>query len=463
MAEEVRIAVHPEYSAAVQADEEKVQELVRCATSFTHFLRYWKFLDQETGVQRILGEELWDGQEQLVEAMENVPKLFAFKARKLGFTTLEEAYDGWVARFRDKNARVHLFSRRDDAARELLEAVKYGLDRLPEWMKLPYAKAPTTLELRLRGEDEDDTRIVKSYPTSEETAVEATCTHGHVDEWARMRNPRLVWQAIEPSMAGSCHIITTGRGPVNFSSVFWRQCMAGDTDFVPIFVDALARPDRDWEWLEQKRKGASRQHVAQEYPMRWEDAMIGDGDLMFSSVDVDKAGDGFGPSPPEKDHRYIKSWDIGRHKDAAVGTVFDASEDPTQVVEYVRLRGVPYPHLQEQIQRIHHLYPGKTVIEKNAAGEAVAENLVGIPDHELILFNTSAKSKARILEELRVALEQHHLKWDALSWPQLDSEVRGYMIPDDHIVQDSVMSLAIGNAHLSQAFSVGKVGKVLEW
>lgn len=450
------VAVHPAYAAEIARDREKQDELAKCALSFHHFLKYWRFLDQESGVERYL-DGLWDGQEQLVEAMESVLKLYALKARKLGFTTLEVAYCAWVFRFRDRNARVHLFSRREAAAIELLDAVKYGLKRLPPWMTLPIVK-DTTIELRWAAAP-DDSRLLKAYPADQDTAVEATCTHAMVDEWARMGNPRRVWQAIEPSMAGSCHIITTGLGPVNFSAAFWRGAMAGDNEFAPIFVDALARAGRDGRWLEQKRRSMTEEAFRQEFPMTWEDALFGGGAFTFRAVDLDPAGKGVGPQAPIPGHKYVKCWDIGRHADAAVGTVVDVTATPRQVVQYVRLRGVPYPHLQKRIERMHSEYPGPTVIEKNGPGEAVAENLE-IRERELILFNTSGTSKARIIENLQIALEGRALQWDAIAWPQLDAEMRGYQVPDDNIVQDSVMSLAINNEHMNSPFLAGKMSVI---
>lgn len=457
-ATELRIAVHPLYINEVQSDPEKLKAMIACKQSFREFLNYWNFIDGETGEVRILGEVLWSGQEQVIEGMMKVPKLFALKARKLGFTTMETAYDAWVARFRDENCRVHVFSRRDDAAQELIDAIEFGMLRLPKWMQLPQVKKAKELWI---DAGPDDKRLIKSYPSSKQTAVEKSCTHAHVDEWARMQDPRSFWQAVEPSFAKSAHIVTTGLGPENYASVFWRDCMAGENEYVPIFVAALERPDRDKAWLDQKIRSMTEEARRQEFPMTWEDALFGGGSFTFRSVDINVAGIGIGPTRPEQGHKYVKAWDIGRHKDAAVGCVIDASRNPSQVVEYVRLRGVPYPTLQRNIERMHEKYPGLTVIEKNGPGEAVAENL-DINESQILLFNTTAKSKAKIIEELQVALENRHLQWNARAWPQLDAEIRGYQIPDDNIVQDSVMSLAICNAHVSHAWSLGRVGLVEE-
>lgn len=461
MTRELEIPIDPAHAAEVQGDPEKARELALCMTSFRKFLYHWRFIDLETGKIRILGEEVWSGQEQVIEAMEHCPRFYNLKARKLGVTTLACAFDGWRVRFGPPNGRTHLFSRREDAAKELLDQVHYGLKNLPDWMRLP-AKG-TAYQVKYNA-GPDDVRTLKSYPASEETAVESNCIHGHVDEWARMKNPEAVWQAIEPSMAGTCHLITTGRGPENFTAKFWRRCEAEETEFVPIFVSALNRPDRDAHWLEIKRAGMTEQAFRQEFPLDAEDAMFAGGELVFQGRDVEAAGNGPGPTAPEDRHRYVKSWDIGRHKDAAVGVVIDTSVEPAQVVEYVRLRGVPYPSLQARIERVHNKYPGVTIVEQNGPGEAVFENL-DIREEEKELFKTTQQSKARIIEGLQLALEGKAIQWSAASWPQLDAEVRTYQLPDKGIVQDSVMALAIGVSSINVALSsrTGRVGKIVRW
>jgi len=453
---DLRVAVGPTALPAIRADPEKLAEIVRCAESFRAFLEHWAFVSQEQKQVMMLGPALWPAQEIAADTMEDADKAFFLKARKLGETTIGCAFDGWVMRFRDQNARVHLFSRRDDAAQELLSAVKFGLARLPEWMRLPITRS-TTHELELSA-GPDDRRLVKAYPADEDTAVEATCTHGHVDEWARMQNPRKVWQAIEPSMAGSCHFITTGKGPTNYTSEFWRRSRAEETGFRPVFIDALQRPDRDEAWLEAKRRGMRLEDARQEYPMTEEDALAGEGDYYFNEKELDRAAEEtLGPCAGVPGRSYVQSWDIGRHRDAAVGTILDVTGSVCDVVKFMRFRELPYPMLQREIEEVHHEYGGLTVIEKNSAGEAVLENLE-IPEDEAIGFNTTNKSKPVILAGLKIGFQKELVRYDAAEWPQLDQELRGYRLPDDDVVQDSVIALAIGYAHATKARS-GRRGK----
>jgi hypothetical protein len=250
--------------------------------------------------------------------------------------------------------------------------------------------------------------------------------------------------------------------------------MSGDTQFTHFFTDALQRPDRGPLWLEAKRKSMSEKAFRQEYAMNWQDALYGGGEFTFDGSDLDVCGRR-GPRltviTAEKlmyrariaaapGHKYVKSWDIGRHADAAVCTVVDA--DTFDVVAYSRLRETPFPRMQSEAETIHGLYPGTTWIEKNGPGEAVAENC-DIVESQLELFHTSKPSKQRIISNLELLVEKHRLGYSANDVPQLDVEMRGYQVPDDAVIQDSVMSLAIACDDLVGAPKKGKVGKVVTW
>jgi hypothetical protein len=162
--------------------------------------------------------------------------------------------------------------------------------------------------------------------------------------------------------------------------------------------------------------------------------------------------------PAQPGARYIKSWDIGRHKDAAVCTVIDI--ESAEVVHYERHREKPYPFLQKRVEHVHAAYPGTTVIEKNSAGEAVMENC-DIPAGQMEGFATTGPSKARIIDNLEFAVEKGHVAWNARQMPQLDAEMRGYQTPDENVIQDSVMALAIGLSYITFKAPRGRVRRVI--
>jgi hypothetical protein len=79
-----------------------------------------------------------------------------------------------------------------------------------------------------------------------------------------------------------------------------------------------------------------------------------------------------------------------------------------------------------------------------AALEKGRGTTLSIPEQMLRPFTTSKTSKQRIIEALRHALQ---LLKRHPSLSQLTAEMRNYQLPDDNVVQDSVLSLAIAREH----------------
>ncbi|MCC7104150.1 MAG: hypothetical protein IT307_03330, partial [Chloroflexi bacterium] len=193
-------------------------EYEACRESFSHFLTHWTFTNRETGeVMRFAS--LWPGQVKFAELMERESWIYALKAGKLGFTELECAFDAWVALFRQRNARVHIFSRDANAARELLGYVRFGIRHLPGWLRPRFAaegNTQTTIRLAMGL---DDVRSIVSYASGPTVSIDQSAAHCHVDELAHMPHPEETWSAVETTVApaGSCHIVTRGHGDANYA------------------------------------------------------------------------------------------------------------------------------------------------------------------------------------------------------------------------------------------------------
>jgi hypothetical protein len=467
LGEERTAVLAPAALGALQDDPEALALLSRICTlppaeAFRAFLSVWQFRAQETKDVRVLGAELWEAQELFIRELAAHPHVYALKARKLGQSTIACAYDAYVLRFRDENARVHLFSRREKAALELLEAVKFGLQRLPSWLQLPSARATAhALELDAGPRDR---RIAVCYPTTADTAVEATATHTHVDEWADMPRPNLVYQALEPTFsAPGCTslLVTTGNGPASPAADYWHRCLAGEGLHHPLFIPATARPDRDQAWLEQKRKTMLPDAFSTEYALSWEQALAGTGERVFTAQEIEDAITDANPLVQSAipGRKYVIGWDIGSRHDHSVGIVLDVTGELIDVACYVRLKG-DYPQIQRAIHDLHRAFGSSsfTVIEDNAIGAAVADNLT-IPEHQLRRFTTSKQSKQRIIEALRLQLQLQLLKFHP-SLNQLESELRDYQLPDTNVVQDSVIALAIALEHAAEAQGFQARGRI---
>jgi hypothetical protein len=466
------------------------------AEAFRAFLSLWRYRSQELKEVRVLGEDLWPAQEQLIDSILSEPHLMILKARKLGLSTVCIAYAGYCLRFRDRNARVHLFSRAEKAALELFAAVRFGLDNLPTWMRLP--KERETLKEMTYNAGPDDERVLVAYPTGDAVAVEAQASHSMCDEAADIPRWDTVFSSLEPTMTSpgaTSHIVFTGGGPANPTTAHYKRAESGDTTHAALFIDALQRPDRDAEWLERKRKTMLQSQWQSEYPMSAQEALAGSGEFTFDSRSVERSdylsrpprGMSFycprhpitwrtdprsgercprcpmhhGPQPIPTPH--VIAWDIGgpgANADASAGTVLDCAGEVLEVVEQRRFVGLSFPMLQREIEQLAADFPNAPVaIEMSGIGAAVRGNL-NIPDYLIVEFWTTARSKARIVGAVARELQSETLKFSHEHFPQLATELRGYQDDDTYCVTDCVMSLAIAIDCAAEAHKNGP-GRVL--
>jgi len=114
--------------------------------------------------------------------------------------------------------------------------------------------------------------------------------------------------------------------------------------------------------------------------------------------------------------------------------------------------GLSYPAIQALIAQVAaDYYPAPVVIEANSMGQAVIDNL-SLPNR-VIPFHTGETSKARAIEKLAVKLQNLEIQFPKNELPQLYNELVGYARPDDYIVQDSVMALALSIDCAPEAYS----------
>jgi hypothetical protein len=120
--------------------------------------------------------------------------------------------------------------------------------------------------------------------------------------------------------------------------------------------------------------------------------------------------------------------------------------EPYQRVAHERIERAPYPIIQQALERRASAYPGVLVVESNGIGDPVRENLNVYSEP----FVTTARSKVQAIQSLQLLLEHGRLK---AKWTANERrELIGYQWDDKNLIQDCVMSLAIG------ALSIASVG-----
>lgn len=278
-------------------------EFEACRESFRYSLRYWSFLNRETGAVGTM-ENLWPGQERFAALMAIARWLIDLKAGKQGHSELECAYDFWASWSGPQGNRVHIFSDGEDEAREFLEIVKFGILRLPAWFGVTLLdREPggnTTRSLRYRL-GPDDVRTIAAYPARPGASINQSAWHVHCDELSKMQFGIGVLGGIQTTIAegGSLHIVSRGRSPDDAMSIEWYRALdgmeyaeaheaalaavrAGDLKrVVPLFVDYTGRPGRDAAWREAESRRLSPAALRHYAPIDPADALSGDADAVF--------------------------------------------------------------------------------------------------------------------------------------------------------------------------------------
>ena len=315
---------------AVITQERTRRELTR---SFLKFLPHWHYINRETGNTHSFGVcaidghdhpyDMWSGQKALADTIVAHPWLYALKAGKLGFTELECAYDGWIARFGGgPNARVHLFSKSGGASSELLRIVRFGLDHLPPYLRPSYLEdesgGKTSSSLRFRVAL-DDTRAIISYAAGPDVSIDASCQHAHVDELAHMPFARDTYAAIITTISptGSCHVITRGRGENTYAAQLWRETQTGASKLHPFFAPWHAREGRSAVWYATEAASMPRRDLHRWAPATPEEALAGDDEEEYLPIELfDRCREELPPYLPETAELGVMGVDAGIKSDA---------------------------------------------------------------------------------------------------------------------------------------------------
>jgi hypothetical protein len=447
----------------IQADPAQADLLYAALTDFRTFLRYWRFTNGETGRTEVLGDAIWPGQQRIIDAMIDHPQVILAKSRKVGASTLEIAYCGYVLRTRPEGL-VSLVSYRQEASNNLHRQVLAGLRALPPLLQLPLSHTATTITLQGGG-------MSTAFPANERSAADVSTVHLCCDELGRMVNAEQTWQSLQPSIAGSCHVLSTCPGPESLMADLWRRSEHGETRLHPVFVSALERPDRNEAWYEQMKRDLGSARARVEYPLTPEDFLAGVGDRFFNAADIERATTlsyglrpyvtqeqreievrarmakvsalGLDPYPVPYHQlrpKYVAGVDVGV-RDAFVLTALDVTERETwDVAAFIHETGLTYPQMARYIEQAKVAYPGIFImVEANAAGTALIQN-VRVPVEE---FWTTARSKDDLLYNLQAKLENDELALPPQGCERLLYELRLYQVPDKAIAQDCVMSLAL--------------------
>lgn len=242
-----------------------------------HYLarNYWKIKHPERGSINL---EMREAQEETLRVWLNERMSITLKARQIGFSTLAAFVMFYDTFFNDDRPEFAL-SKTEREAQKLLDKVKYGYDRLPDWMK---ERGPQVTQKTLQKLSFDNDSSIECLPATDPARGESAYKI-FVDEWAHFEDAERAWAAIEPAadIGGRIHALSSANGAGNLFHQMYVAAETGTSAFVPIFFPWNAVPERDQAWYETKKRSMLEWQLHQEYPTTPEEAFIKSGNPVF--------------------------------------------------------------------------------------------------------------------------------------------------------------------------------------
>lgn len=269
----LRLAGSPDLNAAWKA-----REAERVQSSASYLLEAYGSVEPPRGAA--IPFIPWPAQRDVMSVIENNPKVWVLKARRLGLTWLVLHYGLWIAAFSETspNSRILVFCKTGGDAGKLLSRIRAIHDRMPPWLRVETGRDSVhTLSMPGRGSE------VMALPAVEGAARQETAALVILDEFAFPRNRAAagVWTAIQPTIEGGGQLvgISTGNGRSGDGEAFaqiWDNAASHKSGLTPVFLPWSARPDRTAEWREEQRKDyLSDDEFEAEYPDDAEQALSG--------------------------------------------------------------------------------------------------------------------------------------------------------------------------------------------
>jgi hypothetical protein len=376
------------------------------------------------------------------------PRRIVLKARQIGFSQVF-ALEALYAAIHEPESTILLVSRSQDLAVNLL---RYCYQAYGNLVSAPALKKQNESEMGFVSGSR-----IKSIPANRTTGRGFAATRVYLDEFAYADYADDIYQSISPaiSQGGALTIGSTPNGTGNlFHSLYlsgagftrqtvpWHHCPAYYTDA----ERTAGVPPEESQWYGQERPN----HTAQAWAAEYECDFVGSGVAVFDAAAIDAAEQGaIGEQEALPGHWYVNVADIGRRQDATVINTIDVTQEPYQRVRHERIERAPYPIIQQRLEARARAYPGLNVVESNGVGDPVIENTNAF----IQPFVTSARSKVQAIQSLQLLLE--HRRFRARWTDQERRELIGYQWDDRDLVQDCVMSLAIGAASIANMGTPG--------
>lgn len=392
------------------------------------------------------------------------------KSRQIGYTTtfaIEALHDFIYT----PTAEIIVLSKSEKEAKKFLDKFYVALDSVQD--KDPFCpKVP----VRNTFNAESDTGSTINVLTSSKGAGRSfSASRLYFDEMAHTQYADEIYQASIPTVSTTGGKVTLFSSPKGREGLFakigreWQdQGYSSHTyqwwfdpsknpyyeQFLDAWIRGEAREAEEWiakartgTWYKENRKRYTDLAFAQEFECNYD----ADVDSVFNQRQLAKAlrrnwlmkdeesAYEVWSMPPVEGHDYVTGIDLGRKRDATVMITFDVTEVPATVVEYKRIppSTSDWTLIEHEIRKTYGIFESDMLHDGTGVGDSITDRIMDISEP----FNFTASKKYNLLENLRRSMDTEAIRIPRLK--QLVQELEGYIWNDKHIVQDSVIALAL--------------------
>jgi hypothetical protein len=272
--------------------------------------------------------KLWDAQREILDIYQSgAEKIVSLKARQLGWTTTTSAYAFHSAFFHEYTPWLFI-SQNEDYAKKNLGFVKFAWPKLPQWL---VESGPEILVNNSETMEWANGSRIESIPATV-SAGRGTAVYGVMwDEGAFAPDFDNQMAAIEPLVYGQLILLSTANGMGNpFHNIYLDSKQPG-SEWVSAFFPWSARPDRDQDWYDRKKRAMRGKpwQLHQEYPRNDMEAFAKSG---RTAIDPEVLEDFLFVAPESRHPWRLEGFDLSTTLDVwddSEPIVLDVWEPPT--------------------------------------------------------------------------------------------------------------------------------------
>lgn len=373
--------------AVVEYTNEMIAEYLKCKNDPIYFIKTYIYITHpDKGVIKF---ELFDYQEEMIDAYHNNRKVIFLTSRQQGKTTVSAAYLLWFIIFNDYK-QVAILANKQATADEILTRMRLAYEELPQWLQ----QGVRTWNKR-SIELENGSKAFAAASSSSSIRGKAISIL-YLDEFAFVPNTQAeeFFTAVFPTLSAGKDtkvFMTSTPNGYNHFHKFWveagKKAGEGWNGFKQVRVHWYQTPGRDQAWYDAQKAVLGELKAAQELDAEF----LGSSMTLLSGATLSRLVHDNPISEPIGQYSGLKVYENvlkgatyvitvdtsrGRHLDDSAFVVFDITEYPHKIAAVYNNNEVAplmYAGIVDSVAKMYNM--AYLLIEINDIGGQIADTL----------------------------------------------------------------------------------------